>query len=63
MEILRKSPLTGNLNVMDINVTDGQLKAWESGTLIQVAMPHLTPEEREFIMTGYTPEDWRKVFG
>jgi hypothetical protein len=26
-------------------------------------MPHLTNEEREFLITGYTPEDWESIFG
>ena len=30
---------------------------------IQEAMPHLTPDEREFIMTGITAEEWAKEYG
>jgi len=26
-------------------------------------MPDLTPDEREFLMTGYTPADWIQIFG
>ena len=47
---------------MEIEVTQEQLSSWESGTLIQNAMPHLTPDEREFIMTGITPEEWDSAF-
>jgi hypothetical protein len=25
-------------------------------------MPHLTPDEREFIMTGITEEEWDELF-
>ena len=47
---------------MDIPVTEEQLAAWDSGTLIQNAMPNLTPDQREFIMTGITPEQWVEMF-
>jgi hypothetical protein len=35
---------------------------WASGVLIQNAMPNLTAEEREFILTGTTKEDWDELF-
>jgi hypothetical protein len=63
MKITKTSPFTNQVNVMDINVTQEQLTAWESGTLIQVAMPHLSADEREFIMTGITPSEWEENFG
>ena len=47
---------------MEIEVTQEQLSSWESGTLIQNAMPHLSADEREFIMTGITPEEWDSAF-
>lgn len=63
MLIQRTSPLTGNVNYMEIDVTQEQLDAWKSRRqLIQDAMPNLTADEREFIKTGYTPEDWAKIF-
>lgn len=34
----------------------------ERGLYIQVAFSFLNNEEREFLMTGYTPEDWRLMF-
>jgi len=62
MLIKRKCPFTGKLNEMEIDVTLAQLAEWESGTLIQRAMPNLTPDEREFIMTGITADEWDKTF-
>ena len=58
MLIIRRSGLTGNISTMDIDVTQEQINDWEGGSLIQDAMPDLTPEEREFIMTGITQEEW-----
>ena len=62
MKITKTSPFSGNINVMEIDVTQEQIALWESGTLIQNAMPHLTPDEREFIMTGITPNEWDSAF-
>lgn len=58
MLITRRSPLSGINNTMDIDIVPEQIELWQSGVLIQDAMPHLTPTEREFIMTGLTEADW-----
>ena len=58
MKITRKDPWSGKTNTMDINVTQAMLDDWKEGTLIQYAMPDLTPDEREFIKTGMTNESW-----
>lgn len=61
MLISRRSPFSGIVSEMDIDVTPEQIKSWQSGTLIQNAMPHLSADEREFIMTGITPAEWNKM--
>jgi hypothetical protein len=63
MEIVRQSPFSGKINKREINVTLEQLDAWTKGALIQNAMPNLSAEDREFIKTGITPEEWAEVFG
>jgi hypothetical protein len=62
MEIKRTSELTGVERTLDIPVTMEQLEAWHNGALIQNAMPHLTPGQREFLMTGITVEEWDEHF-
>lgn len=62
MLITKRSTLSGNTNKREIDVTQAQLNDWASGTLIQDAMPHLSADDREFIMTGITPEEWNKHF-
>lgn len=62
MRIVRTSPLTGKTNVREINVTEAQIADWESGTLIQNAMPHLSADDREFIMTGIDGEEFDSIF-
>ena len=62
MLITRTSPFSNKTNIMKIDVTKEQIALWESGTLIQNAMPNLSADEREFIMTGITPEEWDSAF-
>lgn len=62
MLITRNSPFTGTTITINIDVTQAQLDAWKSGTLIQDAMPNLSADEREFIMTGITAEEWEELF-
>jgi len=43
---------------MDLDITEVQLVAWRQGALIQDVMPHLSADEREFLITGITPAEW-----
>jgi len=63
MLISRISPFSGESNEIEIDVTGTQLVRWENGEHIQDVMSHLSPDEREFIMTGITPEEWEETFG
>ena len=57
-----KSITTGKMGKMEFNMSvtefDNCFDLWEKGTLIQNAFPMLNADEREFIMTGMTPDDW-----
>jgi len=59
MKITRKSQVSGQLHTLDLPVTAEQLRAYEQGTLVQDAFPHLSPADREFILTGITAEEWQ----
>ncbi len=67
VEVTRISPLTGNVNKMYLDITQEQIAEWnapaEERRLIQDIFPNLNDDEREFIMTGYTPADWRALHG
>ena len=63
MRILRTSRLSGNTSAMNIDITQAQLDAWVDGSLIQDVMPNISADEREFIMTGITPDEWDAEFG
>lgn len=62
MLIKRTSVLTGVERVMEIPCTAEQLAVWEAGALAQDAFPNLTPNQREFIMTGVVSEEWDEAF-
>jgi hypothetical protein len=63
MQITRVSAFSGRCHTREIDVTMEQLRAWEGGAMAQDAMPHLSADDREFIMTGITPEEWARAFG
>ena len=62
MLITKRSVVSGIDHTLDIPVTQEQLDAWKRGALIQDAMPNLTADQREFIMTGITAEEWDATF-
>ena len=64
MTITQKSPFTGKEHSMEIAITPEQLADWQKGNRsAQECFPHLTPNEREFILTGITAEEWAETFG
>jgi hypothetical protein len=63
MTITRTDPLTGRINFLSLDITEEQIHSWHNGELIQNAMPNLTADEREFIMTGITSDSWKFLMG
>ena len=62
MLITRKSMLSGNTRSREIDVTQEQINEWQQGALAQVAFGNLSADDREFIITGSTPEEWESAF-
>jgi hypothetical protein len=58
MEITKKSPVTGKENKLLLPITEDQFNRWIKGELIQNAMPHLSINEREFLISGCIDNDW-----
>jgi len=60
--IYGRQDIFGNINTMELNIDyetfEKQLGLYRDGMLIQDAFPMLNRDEREFIMTGLTPEIW-----
>ena len=63
MIITRKSMLSGTVYTKDLDVTQEQLVAWEEGALVQDAFPNLSADDREFIKTGISAQEWQQVSG
>ena len=61
--ITRTDPFTGDVNSLDLDVTQEQLDLWKSGGLIQDVMPNLNADDREFIVSGITIGSWDNLFG
>lgn len=55
--------ISGIKRTQSIGITEEQLKRWEAGEgLIQEIMPNISEDEREFILSGSTPEEWDETF-
>ena len=63
MLIKRTSMISGETNSMELPITNAQLDRWTNGELIQNVFPDLSEDQREFLMTGITPEEWTQTFG
>lgn len=63
MLITRTSDLTGITRSLEIDVTQEQLDAYyNNGMLLQDAFPFMSADEREFIKTGITQDEWDAYF-
>lgn len=63
MQVTRTSMFTGKVHTMDLPITQEQIDRWQGGELVQNVFPDLTPDQREFLMTGVTAEEWAETFG
>lgn len=54
-------PLCGRLTELD--VPNSGFLAWQDGSRIQDALPMLTADEREVLMTGICPACWDEING
>ena len=62
MQTVRTSPVSGITRSLEIPCTEEQMAAYKNGALIQVAFPNLTADQREFILTGITKDEWDELF-
>ena len=66
MEVTRVSQLTGKKTTLELDVTEDQMIRFENrkvnGEYVQTIFPHLSPSDREFILSGITNEEWIKSF-
>lgn len=66
MKLIRTSEATGVEHEREIPLIGRELQeglhAMKYGALIQDAFPTLSDDDREFILTGITPEEWDSLF-
>ena len=65
IQVIRQSVITKKINTMELPITQEHLDMYETvgDILIQDAFPNLNAEQREFILSGITPQEWNNTFG
>ena len=64
MLITRISLLTGTEHTREVPITGHQAEDLSQGRgLIQEICPNVSAEDREFLMTGITRQEWEDAFG
>lgn len=54
-------PFCGEVHYVTVSIQG--LRDWENGALIQDALPELTADEREALISGMCPDCMKKYFG
>lgn len=63
MLIRRKSVVSGTVRSRNIPVNPEDFLAWENNLgSIEDLMPYLNDVDREFILSGMTPDEWKEAF-
>lgn len=58
--LCRPCPMCADASELEVD-EQGALR-WRQGELIQKALPELTPDQRELLMTGFHSDCWDKAF-
>jgi hypothetical protein len=63
MQVTKRSALTGKTHTLEIDITEVQWNRWKAGEMIQDVCPHLSADDREYLISGSTVEEWNQFFG
>lgn len=69
MKISRISNLTGEYNTREISITLDQYNDWQNARengetrFVQDEFGHLSADDREFLISGITPDEWENLLG
>ena len=59
--LTKVSPLSGLVNTMTVDCDVIEYALWQRGMLIQDAMPDVSVDEREFLISGIYPGEWEEL--
>lgn len=62
MLLSKKHPFTGVVNSLELDTTPEELLSWQQGAMAQQAFPRLSPDEREFVISGLLSGEFDKLF-
>lgn len=63
MKITNTSALSNVTRTLDIPMTEEQYDRYMKGVEhVQNIFPELSTDDREFLITGITPEEWEEAF-
>jgi len=65
IQVTKQSIITKKMNTMELPITQEHLDMYETvgDILVQDAFPNLDIGQREFLISGITPDEWTKTFG
>ena len=65
IQVTRQSVLTRKMNTMELPISQEHLDIYDTvgDILVQDAFPNLNAEQREFLISGITPQEWNKYIG
>tara|TARA_R110001583_G_scaffold86636_4_gene226367 strand:- start:3665 stop:3877 length:213 start_codon:yes stop_codon:yes gene_type:complete len=64
MKVTRESLASGKTHTKDLPITPAQYIKYIRGEgHVQDIMPDLPPEDREFLISGVTQEEWEELYG
>jgi len=55
--------LSGVTRTRHLDITREQELRIQAGEHVQDVAPHLSADDREFLMTGITADEWEQMFG
>lgn len=63
--VTRRSRLTGRANSREVAADAARIAEWDAmgrpAPFVQDYFPELDEEDREFLLTGITPEEWEEL--
>ena len=65
IQVTRQSMLTKKMNTMELPISQDHLDRYDTigGLLVQNVFPNLDAGQREFLISGITPDEWNKYIG